>query len=157
MIMSLQSFIHYCDVIMSPTASQITSLTVVYSILYSGTDQRKPQSSASLAFVRGIQRWPVNSPHKCQVTRKMFPFDDVIMSDKTETVSDNTQLSIVWSLWALSKSFGRNVISLDVLQHLDYTHLTVERYSIQLTNSITSNNSAYVFKVFNIQLEKSRF
>ena len=37
------------------------------------------QSSASLAFVRGIRRWPVNSPHKRPVTRKMFPFDDVIM------------------------------------------------------------------------------
>ena len=32
------------------------------------------------AFVRGIHRWPVNSPHKWPVTRKMFPFDDVIMS-----------------------------------------------------------------------------
>ena len=44
-----------------------------------GTDQRKHQSSALLAFVRGIHRWPVNSPHKGPVTRKMFPFDDVIM------------------------------------------------------------------------------
>ena len=32
-----------------------------------------------MAFVRGIHRWPVNSPHKGPVTRKMFPFDDVIM------------------------------------------------------------------------------
>ena len=39
----------------------------------------KHQSSASLAFVLGIHRWPVNSPHKGPVTRKMFPFDDVIM------------------------------------------------------------------------------
>ena len=36
-------------------------------------------SSASLALVRGIHRWPVNSPHKGPVTRKTFPFDDVIM------------------------------------------------------------------------------
>ena len=42
-------------------------------------DQRKHQSSASLAFVRGIHRWPVNSRHKWPVTRKMFPFDDVII------------------------------------------------------------------------------
>ena len=60
-------------------ASQITSLTVVYSAAYWGADQRKYQSSASLAFVRGIHRWPVNSPHKWPVTRKMFLFDDVIM------------------------------------------------------------------------------
>ena len=60
-------------------ASQITSLTIVYLTVYSGANQRKHQSSASLAFVRGIHRGPVNSPHRCPVTQKMFPFDDVIM------------------------------------------------------------------------------
>ena len=40
---------------------------------------KKNHSSASLAFLRGIHRWHVNSPHKWPVTRKMFPFDDVIM------------------------------------------------------------------------------
>ena len=60
-------------------ASEITSLTIVYSTVYSGTDQRKHQSSASLAFVWGIHRWPVNSPHKWPVARKMFSLDDVIM------------------------------------------------------------------------------
>ena len=64
---------------MGVMASQITSLTIVYSTVYSGADQRKHQSSASLAFVRGIHRGPVNSSHKWPVTRKMFPFDDVIM------------------------------------------------------------------------------
>ena len=64
---------HYNDVIMSAMTSRITSLTIVYSSVYSGADQRKHQSSASLAFVRGIHRWwPVNSPHKGPVTRKMF-------------------------------------------------------------------------------------
>ena len=70
---------HYNDVIMGAIASQITSLTIVYSTVYSDADQRKHQSSASLAFVRGIHRGPVNSPHKWPVTRKMFPFDDVFM------------------------------------------------------------------------------
>ena len=76
---SLIDLNHYNDVIMSTMASQITSLTIVYSTVYSGADQRKHQSSASLAFVLGIHRWPVNSLHKGPVTRKMFPFDDVIM------------------------------------------------------------------------------
>ena len=71
--------IRYSDIIMSAIASQITSLTIVYSTFYSGADQRKHQSSASLAFVRGIHWWPVNSPHKGSVKQKMFPFDDVIM------------------------------------------------------------------------------
>ena len=74
---------HYTDVTMNAKASQITSPTIVYSIVHSGADQRKHQSPASLAFVRGIHRWPVNSPvtspRKRPVTRKMFPFDDVIM------------------------------------------------------------------------------
>ena len=65
---------------MSAIASQITSLTIVYSTVYPGADQSKHQSSASLAFVWGIHRGPVNSPHKWPVTRKMFPFDDVIMT-----------------------------------------------------------------------------
>ena len=67
---------------MSAMASQITSLTIVHSTVYSGADQRKHQSSASLAFVRGNHRGPVNSPHKGPVTRKMFPFDDAIMPHK---------------------------------------------------------------------------
>ena len=71
---------HYCDVIMSAMASQITSFTIVYSNVYSGADQRKHKSSASLAFAWGFHRWSVNSPHKGPVTRKMFPFDDVIMN-----------------------------------------------------------------------------
>ena len=70
---------HYSDVIMSVMASQITSLTIVYSTVYSGADQRKHQSSASLAFVRGIHPWLVNSPHKRPVIQNMFPFDDAIM------------------------------------------------------------------------------
>ena len=77
---------HYNDVIMGVIASQITSLTIVYSIVYSGTDQRKHQSSASLAFVQGIHRGPVNSPHKWPVTRKMFPFDDVIMMRQGDVI-----------------------------------------------------------------------
>ena len=48
---------HYNDVIMTTMASQITSLTVVYSTVYSDADQRKHQSSASVAFVWGIHRW----------------------------------------------------------------------------------------------------
>ena len=70
---------HYGDVIMGAIAYQITSLTTVYPTIYSDSDQRKHQSTASLAFVRGIHRGPVNFPHKWPVTRKIFSFDDVIM------------------------------------------------------------------------------
>ena len=76
---------------MTTVASQITSLAVVYSIVYSDADERKHQSSASLAFVRGISPGPVNSPHKGPVTRKMFPFDDVIMMTVGHGVWTNTR------------------------------------------------------------------
>ena len=66
---------------MGAIACQITGLSIVCSAVCSGVDHRKHQSSTSLAFVRGIHRWPVKSLHKRQITRNMFPFDDVIMSD----------------------------------------------------------------------------
>ena len=77
--MKYEYFIHYSDITMGGIVSQITSLAIVYSTVYSGVDQGKHQSSASLAFVWGIHRWPVNSPHKRPVMRRMFPFDDVII------------------------------------------------------------------------------
>ena len=55
------------------------TITVIYSTVYSDADQRKHQSSASLAFVQAIHRGPVNYPHKWPVMRTMFLFDDVIM------------------------------------------------------------------------------
>ena len=65
---------------MGMMASQIISVSIVYStVCWGTTDQRIYRSLPSLAFVRGIHWWPVDSPHKGPVTRKMFPFDDRIM------------------------------------------------------------------------------
>ena len=72
--------IHYNDVIMSAMAPQIISLRIVCSTVCSRRRSKEHQCSASLAFVRGIHRWPVNSPHKGPVTHKMFPFDDIMFS-----------------------------------------------------------------------------
>ena len=88
---------HHCDdVMMTTMAAQITSLTVVYPIVYSDANQRKHQSSASLAFVRGIHRWPVNSPHKLPVTLKVFPFDDVIMHLVCKTFTHHWFFSLIF-------------------------------------------------------------
>ena len=87
---------------MTAMASQITSLTIAYLIVYSGSDQRKHQSPAWLAFVRGIHRRPVNSPHKLPVMRKMIPFDDVIMLNKE---CENITRSIL-SPWMAFSSYG---------------------------------------------------
>ena len=64
---------------MTTMASQIIGVSIVYSTACSGADQGKQHRSASLACLRGIDRWPVNFPYKGPVARKMFPFDDVIM------------------------------------------------------------------------------
>ena len=91
---------HYTDVRMSMMGSQINSVSIVCSTVCSGADQRKNQSFASLAFVRGIHQWPVNSPHKGPVMRKMFPFDDVIMSQgKVRGKSRNLFQPTLWQPW----------------------------------------------------------
>ena len=64
---------------MSAMTSQISGVSIVCSTVCASTDQRKYQSPGALAFVRGIHVWPVDSPHKGPVTRKMFPFDNVMM------------------------------------------------------------------------------
>ena len=90
----LQTYVYnsiHFSITITPT-SQITSLTIICSTVYSGTDQRKHQSAASLAFVRGIHRWLVNSPHEEPVTRKKFPFDDVIMSQMCPTIISSSHI-----------------------------------------------------------------
>ena len=94
---------HYNDVIMGTIASQITSLTIVYWTVYSGADQRKHQSSASLAFVRGIHRWPVNSPHKWPVTRKIFRIHWMTSPCHFQTWQGNLwPLDIGWGTYMLN-------------------------------------------------------
>ena len=85
---------HYSDVIMSPIAYKITVVSIVCAIVDSDEDQRKHKSSASLDFVRGIHRRPVNFPHKGPVTWKMSSFDDVIMTNLTLSNCNNPLLLI---------------------------------------------------------------
>ena len=103
----LSTSCHYSDVIMSALASQITSLTVVFSTLTSGADQRKHQSSTWLAFVQGIRRWPVNSLHKWPVTRKMFSFDDVIIFTEGYVILKKTFYNL-WKAGYLSSCVAFN-------------------------------------------------
>ena len=88
---------------MGMMASEITSLAIVYSTIYLVEDQRKHQTSVSLAFVWGIHRRPVNSPHKWSVTRKMFPFDDVIMHCLMLKIKTNKKQNILWCCLVFGK------------------------------------------------------
>ena len=120
----------YNDVIIGAIASQITSLTIVYSTVYSGADQRKYQSSASLAFVRGIHRGPVNSPHKWPVTRKMSPFDDVIMDTLTCVNIDVLRIDL------------ENCMSLSMMleNHIMIFQRHRQKHEIKIYVEKTSNN-----------------
>ena len=100
---------HHNDAIMGAIASQITTLMIIYTTVYSGADRRKHQSSASLVFVRGIHRGPVNSPNKWPVTRKMFPFDDVVMNDKE--IVNQSIYTIKKAQWKHSPVNNQNFIS----------------------------------------------
>ena len=121
------SVTHYSGVITGTMASQITScLTIVYSTFYSGADQGKHQSSAPLAFVRGIHRWPVNSPHKGPVTRKMFPFDDVIMT----LYHSDTRISLTW--WHMtSTAVGIDSLEATVHSSPGKTHINSTIHSVR--------------------------
>ena len=113
-------------VIMRAMASQITSLTIVYSSIYSGTDRRKHRNSASLPFVGGIHWWPVNSPHKGTVTWKMIPFDDAIM----KFIKCQHRADIIWTC-------SRNVN----LQKCAYRDV-IENYERNLT--FTNSDTKYL-------------
>ena len=90
---------HYNDVIMGTMVSQITGVSIVCSVVCSGSDQRKHQSSASMAFVRGFHRGPVDPSHKGSVTLKMFPFYDVIMLFHTPSSSTAVYVTVCWSIY----------------------------------------------------------
>ena len=106
---------NYCHVIMGVMVSKITSFAIVYSTIHSGADQRNCQRSGSLVFVRGIHRWPVNSPNKWPVTQKIFPFDYVIMVDGLSGICDIGGVlkitdDICGSFWSIMLSLSQRDI-----------------------------------------------
>ena len=110
---------HYNDVIMGAVASQMTSLTIVYSTVYSGADQRKQKKPCVTGLRVGNSPGSVNSPHKWPVTQKMFPFDDVIMYCLG-------QLGKYHWFWCSSSSHRRSpvVIILTVSLAANFIHLS---------------------------------
>ena len=138
---------------MSLIASQITSLTIVYSTVYLGADQRKHQSSASLAFVRGIHRGPVNSPHKWPVTRKMFPFDDVIMVASTAKCPSISRCSII----SRHSADYNSIWLLDIILCVIITHvlprLLRERWGNRLTAPVPVKDP-WILSIWKKYIEK---
>ena len=143
---------------MSAIASQITSLTIVYW----RRRWKKTQSPALLAFVRGIHRWPVNSPHKGPVTRKMFPLDDVIMPSVTKMESNRAP-----AFWTKSRASGLsnysampksqiNCISERGTRHIK-TSVHYSSVNRSIFNVFSSNNKSHQSSTFPvISTEPSR-
>ena len=122
---------HHGDVIMGTMASQIPRFTTVYSSVYSGADQGKHQSSALLAFVRVIHRLPVNSPHKGPATRKMFPFDDVIMKTAVYSVRE------YWRKWTETQNHRGKTIAFLPCRRI--YHITIDgagRQEIEMASQV---------------------
>ena len=130
---------HYSDVRMGTTAAQITSLTIVYSAIYLGADPRKQQSSAPLAFVRENHRWEVNSPHKWPITRKMFPFDDVIMARHSQKLAYTQQTTFV-------DSFTETEMSSFLWNYHHWLHWKLSKWQlpVQPVMKISSNDDIFV-------------
>ena len=124
-----------------------TSLTIVYSTVYSATDQRKHQSSAPLAFVRGIHRWPMNSPHKGPVTRKMFLFNDVIMGICGNSMSSSCSYHV--AEYVLFRIRHCNWIKIPILSAdtLDF----YKQYVTSRKGPLMHNTAAYTGHVKNIK------
>ena len=130
---------------MGAMASQITRLTIAYSTVYSGADQRNHQSSAALAFVRGNHRSPVNSPHKWPITRKMFLFDGVIMyytPTKTTLRLSWTTLTLCLNLMPQTLVYSDNVACHFRTWQVDclYLYTFLNKYSH--VNSVITGNVA---------------
>ena len=115
---------------MGAMASQITSPTIAYSTIYSRADQRQHQNSASLTSVWGNHRRPVNSPHKGQVTRKMIPFDDVIM------LQSRSQNSNIYSIQRCTKKLLNRS---DTRLVWNSTYYNISKHILQYKNLVYIN------------------
>ena len=129
---------------MNRMASQITSLTIFYLTVYSGANQRKHQSSASLAFVRGIHRWPVNSPHKWPVTWKMF-YDVIMIKYNFSWFA----FKVHWQMgfkWLIIQIGYKHQSSPHLKNHIRIKEIDVEWFVFLLNHTIFPRNYTYCFR-----------
>ena len=111
--MESHSKIHWnhCNNVISAVASKITGVSIVCKTVSTGSDERKHQSSASMAFLRGIHRWPVKSPHKKPLTRKMFPFEesDIFVSLKCSNLQDRSDVKVDLAVFITRNYFSHTI------------------------------------------------
>ena len=136
--------LHFSDVIMGTMVLQITILTIVYSTIYSCADQRKHQSSKSLALVQGIPRWR-------PVTRKIFPFDDVIMVGYNPC----NMLSVLLTHCGLMTAYGIGRFWSTLLQVVACCLMALSHYLNQCRLTSTRSSAIHSGAIFTGILEIS--
>ena len=146
-------WLHYNDVIMSVFGASYhqphgCSLKCAF-----GRRSTKTQKLRVTGLVREIHRWPVNSRHKGPVTRKMFPFDDVIMGSVESSMlqwhsylctyrflfhrsASNVILSLHVAKWisGVSEVVDRYPLVLFISEHELWDELVVLEYSTKMTS-----------------------
>ena len=141
----IHSFCHgkwyYSEVIMSAMTSQITCVYIGCATVCLGVDQRKHQSAASLVFVRGIHRWPFDSPHTGSVIREMFSFEDVIMNGANH--DNHTQVRTICGSFCVSQ----NYVLYSVFD-IDEPYMT-SSYILQLQSGTNNNWFPWEFFIEN--------
>ena len=132
---------HYHDVIMSTMASEITSLTLVYSTVYSRRRSKKTSKLRVTGLCVGNSPVTVNSSHKGPVTRKMFPFDDVIMTCCSFIIS---VCALKWAFFSNSKSNHTICNSMTSSRYVIWPKCTqMKIYQFQLSPSSVYFSSVY--------------
>ena len=142
---------------MNAMASQITDVSIVCSSVCSGADQRKHQSSSSLAFVRGIHRWPVDSAQTGLVTRKMFSFGNVIMLQYFLALNNHSFIHTPVQIWHLCLQMFKQLTVLghheletpSLLVHFRYSNFTS---ALRRLKSLTT--PLFVFQLIKANIKK---
>ena len=143
---------------------QITGVTLVYSTVCSEADQWKHQSYASLAFVRGIHLWSVNSLHKGPITRKMFPFDDVILLSHDIQVEQRAMMQRFTQLLhqLLPPSVADRLTSGEKVEPESFSHVTIYFSDIVSFTNLSAESSSHeivdllndLYSIFDTILDK---
>ena len=145
--LKMESMVHYSDVIMSVMASQITSLTIVYSTVYSGADEGKHQSSASLAFVRGIHRWPLDSLHKRPVTPSWPDLFSIWEKTSVHNRLDSTSKGQQKHLQMEQKWVSKMELGLFEANTIASQHKSISVMKINTNSPVRINTNSFVMQI----------
>ena len=98
---------HYTDVTMNAMASQITGLSIVYSNICPGADQRKHQTSTPLTFVRGIHRFPAQRASNAENVSIWWRHHDICVCKLSHICCRQCWLIVNWIVENFDESWNK--------------------------------------------------